>query len=212
MLRTFLLTAGSLALITGPGRAQSAPRYVIYLHGRIIEDSGSRRPTHPAFGRYELDGILEGFRQAGLTVLSEQRPVRTDSEQFAAHVAQQVDSLLRLGVLPRAITVVGFSKGGWIAILASARLQRPEVSFVFMGACGPWSNDPADLRVAGRLLSLYEASDSLGVSCAPLLARRGPGPEAREVRINLGLGHGTFFQPRAAWLDPAVAWAQGRDP
>lgn len=211
MTRTAFVTAACLALLTAVARSQSVPRYVIYLHGRIVEDSGSRRPTHPAFGRYELDSILGSFRRAGLIVLSEQRPSRTDSEQFAAHVARQVDSLMHLGVPPQAITVAGFSKGGWIAILASARLQQPAVSFVFMGACGPWANDRSDLRVAGRLLSLYETSDSLGVSCAPLFGRHGPGSTTRELALSLGLGHGTFFRPRAGWLDPAIAWAQGRD-
>ena len=43
-----------------------------------------------------------------------------------------------------------------------------------MAACGPWAFDRQDLYVSGRLLSLYETSDSLGVSCAPLSDRRSP--------------------------------------
>ncbi len=145
-------------------------------------------------------------------MLSEQRPAGAASDSFAIHVARQVDSLIRLGVSPKAITVVGFSKGGWIAILASSRLQNTDVSFVFMAACGPWAFERPDLHVAGRLLSIYETSDSLGVSCAPMFARRSPGSKVREIALNLSLGHGTFFQPRSAWLAPVMAWAQGRDP
>jgi hypothetical protein len=115
-------------------------------------------------------------------------------------------------VSPQAITVIGFSKGGWIAILASSRLHNAAISFVFMGACGPWAFQRPDLHVSGRLLSLYETSDSLGISCAPMFARRSPGSHVREIALSLGLGHGTFFQPRSAWLTPAIAWAQGRDP
>lgn len=189
----------------------AAPRYMIYLHARIVEDQG-RLPTDSTFGVYTYDAILDSLRQAGFIVLSEQRPPRTNSDSFAAHVAQQVDSLINLGVSPEDLSVVGFSKGGWIAILASAKLQNPSISFVFLAACGPWANDPPDLHVAGRILSLYEQSDSLGVSCGPLLGRRSPGSEAREMALNLGLGHGTFFQPRSAWLAPVVAWAHGRDP
>jgi dienelactone hydrolase len=184
---------------------------MIYLHARIVEDRG-RLPTDSIFGVYEYDAILDSLRQAGFVVLSKQRPAATPSDVFAAHVTQQVDSLLDLGVPPTAISVVGFSKGGWIAILASSRLQNPAISFVFLGACGPWSNEPDDLHVAGRLLSLYERSDSLGVSCAPMLARRSPGSVAREIELNVGRGHGTFFQPRADWLTPVTAWAQGREP
>ena len=211
MPRPTLLSLFLLALLVTSGQAQAAPRYVIYLHARIVEEAG-RRPTDRAFGTYEYDAILDSLRRAGFVVLSDQRPPRTDSDSFATHVAQQVDSLLRLGVPPRAISVIGFSKGGWIAILASSRLQNPAISFVFMGACGPWAFERPDLHVTGRLLSVYETSDSLGVSCAPMFTRRGPGSRSREIALSLGLGHGTFFQPRSAWLAPAIAWAQGRDP
>ena len=165
----------------------------------------------PAYGTYEYDAILDSLRRPGLVVLSEQRPAGTASDSFAIHVARQVDSLIRIGVSPGAITVIGFSKGGWIAILASSRLQNTAVSFVFMAACGPWAFEP-DLHVAGRLLSLYETSDTLGVSCAPLFALRTPGSSTREIALSLGLGHGTFFQPRPDWLAPVIAWAEGRDP
>lgn len=211
MPRQTLLSLLLLALLGTSGQAQAAPRYVIYLHARIVEESG-RRPTDPAFGTYEYDAILDSLRRAGFVVLSDQRPPRTDSDSFATHVAQQVDSLLRLGVSPHAITVVGFSKGGWIAILASSRLHNPAISFVFMGACGPWAFERPDLHLTGRLLSLYETSDSLGISCAPLFARRSPGSQIREIALSLGLRHGTFFQPRSVWLTPALVWAEGRDP
>jgi hypothetical protein len=206
-----LLMLCLLASLVTPGQGQTSPRYVFYLHGRIVEDQG-RRPTDPAFGTYEYDAILDSLRRADFIVLSDQRPPRANSDTFAARVAGQVDSLLRLGVSPGAITVVGFSKGGWIAILASSRLQNPSISFVFMGACGPWAFERPDLHVTGRLLSLYETSDSLGVSCAPMFAQRGPGSSTREIALSLGLGHGTFFQPRPEWLDPVVAWARGQDP
>ncbi len=211
MLRTALLSLFLLASLAISGRCQAAPRYVIYLHARIVEDEG-RRPTEPAFGRYEYDAILDSLRRAGFVVLSDQRPPRTDSDSFAVHVAHQVDSLLDVGVPPAAITVMGFSKGGWIAMLASSRIQNPAISFVFMGACGPWAFQRPDLHLAGRILSLYETSDSLGVSCAPLAPRRSPGSTVREIALSLGRGHGTFFQPRSVWLTPAVTWAQGRDP
>jgi hypothetical protein len=211
MPRATLLSLFAARLPGAPVQGQASPRYVIYVHGRIVEDQG-RRPTDPAFGTYEYDAILDSLRRADFVVLSDQRPPRANSDTFAARVAGQVDSLLRLGVSPGAITVVGFSKGGWIAILASARLQNPSISFVFMGACGPWAFERPDLHVTGRLLSLYETSDSLGVSCAPMFAQSGPGSSTREIALSLGLGHGTFFQPRPEWLVPVVAWARGRDP
>jgi hypothetical protein len=211
MTRTRIVTLLLLSLLATSACRQAAPRYMIYLHGRIVEDGG-RLPTDSTFGVYLYDAILDSLRRGGFVVLSAQRPPKADSDSAATRVVAQVDSLLRLGVPPKDISVVGFSKGGWIAVLASSRLQNPAISFVFMGACGPWTNDSPDLHVAGRLLSLYERSDSLGVSCAPMLARRSPGSEARELALSLGLGHGTFFPPRTAWLEPVIAWAEGRDP
>jgi hypothetical protein len=199
-----------LPLLPFPLPAQAGPRYVIYVHAKIVEETGLRNPTDSVFGVYEYDAILDSLRQSGFTVLSDQRPSRANSDSFAVRTVTQVDSLIHLGVRPEAITVIGFSKGGWIAILASAKLQNPAVSFVFMGACGPWSNDRADLHVSGRVLSLHETSDSLGVSCAPLLARAAPGSVTRELSLSLGLGHGTFYQPRSAWLAPVIGWARGQ--
>jgi pimeloyl-ACP methyl ester carboxylesterase len=203
-------------LLLGCARAPASPPaaagpYIFYLHARIVEEAG-RRPADPVFGIYEYDAILDSLRGAGFTVLSEQRVPGVAVDSFAGRLVHQVDSLLRVGVSPRSITVIGFSRGGAIAILASSRLRNPAISFVFMGACGPWTRERPDLQVTGRLLSLYETSDSLGGSCAPLFARRGAGSEAREIPLSLGLGHGTFFQPRSAWLAPAVAWARGRTP
>src|SRR5690606_426150 len=102
-----------LALVAASIPRQAPSRYVIFLHGRIVEEQG-RRPTSPDFGVYEFDAILDSIRSAGFVVLSDQRPRNASSEAFAIRVVHQVDSLVRLGVPPQSITVIGFSKGGWI--------------------------------------------------------------------------------------------------
>ena len=145
MRRPTLIVLLLLALVIRPGQSQTAQRYVIYLHGRIVETEQNRRPTDERFGTFEYDAILDSLRRPGFVVLSEQRPPKTDSDSFANHVAVQVDSLIQSGVSPDAITVMGFSKGGWIAILTSARLRNPAVSFVIMAGCGDWAFDRQDL-------------------------------------------------------------------
>ena len=107
-----------------PGTPDVRARYVIYLHGRIIEDQG-RRPTHPSWGTYEYQQILDRLAAGGLIVISEQRPPMTDMDIFASHVADQVRALLRAGVPPEHVSVVGFSKGGGIAMRTSALVQNP---------------------------------------------------------------------------------------
>jgi len=209
VIRPALLVALT-SLLAVPTPTAPPARYIIYLHGRIIEDQG-RRPTSPDFGTYEYDAILDTLRHAGFVVLSDQRPPKTNADSFATHVAAQVDSLLGVGVPARAITVVGFSKGGWIAILASARIRNPDISYVFLGACGAWAYEPT-LHIIGRVLALVEASDSLGISCEPMFAHQAPGTRTREVRLHTGLRHGAFFRPDDAWLRPVIAWAGGREP
>lgn len=47
-----------------PSRIEPGGRYLIYLHGRIVETEGER-PTHPDFGIYEYRMILETFADLG---------------------------------------------------------------------------------------------------------------------------------------------------
>jgi len=192
--------------------AEIAPdaRYLFYLHGAIIERAGVR-PTHPQFGVYEYQKILEVFAERGFVVISEARPAGTDGAAYAEKTAKQVGALLKGGVPPEYITVVGFSKGGGIAITASSFLAEDNVNFVFMGACGPWLDSRPEIVPRGRLLSLREGSDDLVGSCEGLFARAAGEGELEEITLELGGGHGAFYRPRPEWIDPVVEWAGPRD-
>jgi acetyl esterase/lipase len=188
-----------------PAQPRPDARYLIYLHGRIIEEKGAR-PTDERFGTYEYQQILDTLAASGATVIAEQRPQGTDFRAFGARVADQVRRLLTSGVPAERIAVVGFSKGGAIAIIASALLEEPGVTFVFLGACGDWVKGRDDVDVRGRILSIYESSDELGTSCEPLFAQASEPGEPRELRIKTGAGHGAFFRPRTEWLGPLYQW------
>lgn len=188
-----------------PERPDPGQRYVIYLHGRIIEEQGPR-PTHERWGVYEYQKILDTLAAAGVTVISEQRRPGTDMDRFAEHVAQQVRKLLAAGVPAEHVTVMGFSKGGGIAIRTSALLKNDKVHFVFLAACGDGDFRGVDFDVRGRILSIYEASDEAGRSCAQLFAKSSAAGERKEIRIETGGGHGAFYRPRKEWTAPALAW------
>jgi hypothetical protein len=191
---------------TLPPEIDAEARYVFYLHGRIIEDEGVR-PTHPQFGVYEYEAILELLASRGLMVISEVRPSGADPMEYARRTAQEVRDLLAAGVPAGHITVMGFSKGGAIAILTSWELQQPDVRFVWLAACGDWAFRMSALVPAGRILSIYEASDSIGVSCEPLFSRSDM-IDAKEVRIETGERHGAFYRPIPEWTEPALEWIQ----
>lgn len=189
-----------------PETPDKSARYLIYLHGRIVEEQG-RRPAHPKWGIYEYDQILQALA-GGAVVIGEQRPAGTDLNKFAAHVVDQVRTLLQSGVPPEHVTVAGFSKGGAIAIRTSAFLKDPRVNFVFLAACGDGDFDGTDLAVQGRILSIFEANDDIGRSCAPLFAQPGTQGEHSEVEVRVGDHHGTFFRVHRDWLDPLLRWVE----
>lgn len=191
-------------LASPPASPNPSATYVFYLHGQIIE-SGGRRPTHPQFGVYEYDEILRALSGPDRFVISEQRPPNTAIASYAETVAGQVRELIDRGVPPTQIAVVGFSKGGRIAVATSSLLRDP-ISYAFLAACNSGVFDEASYRVGGRVLSIYEDSDEIGVSCVPLLERSPEVLESREVRIRTGARHGAFYLPREEWVREVVQW------
>jgi hypothetical protein len=200
-----LLLAGVLESV--PATPNPAARYLIYLHGRIIEEQG-RQAVSPEFGRYEYDKILDALVARGFTVIAELRGPDA-GEPFAETVAGQVRTLLKGGVPADHIAVVGFSKGGGLTVAAAARAAEAGVSYAVLAGC---SQEPAWVArwapaLRGRMLSLYDRSDRFKPSCAPLFERAKGLGATREVELNTGLDHGLFYAPRSEWLDPLVAWA-----
>src|SRR3982750_2641969 len=95
-----------------------AQGYLFYLHGKIIEDQGANAvDTVNGFGAYQYEDILNTFKKAGFTVMSEVRQKDTDPVAYAHKVVSQIDSLIKAGVNANDITVVGASKGAIISML-----------------------------------------------------------------------------------------------
>lgn len=188
-----------------PPNPDPKSRYLLYLPGYIVE-SGNTRPTSPKFGVYEYQQILETFRRSGFAVISEARKKTSDIEPGAVKVAEQVRLLLRAGVPPQQITVVGASQGSWIAMLASTYLKNPRVNFVLIAACSAEEGFLKLINLHGKVLSIYEKSD-LAQSCQSYRTDATGITEWREVELNTGLKHGFLFRPMKEWTEPTVAWA-----
>jgi dienelactone hydrolase len=188
-----------------PAEADPEGYYLFYLHGRIIEEQGPR-PEHPRYGIYEYQAILEALVQQGMVVISEVRASGADPWSYAEQVIRQVEELIAAGVPAEQITVVGFSKGGAIAILTSAMLDNDQVNYVFLAACGSWLEARSELTPHGRILSLYEQTDQLAGSCQPFFERRNESLIHHELELQIGGGHGAFYRPDARWLEPLAEW------
>ena len=209
----------SILLFLVPSRALGAGRvlrnvpekidprqdYLIYLHGRIIEEEGLR-PTSPRFGVYEYEKILDAFAGWGFVVISEPRPRDADVGVWADKVVGQVRALRQAGVPPQRITVVGFSKGGGIALLAASKLEDSKVNFVILAGCSAWPS-AAEEALQGRILSMVDASDDVATTCQKTFDQAKGPLVHEEVVLKLGTGHGAFYRP-GDWLERVAAWVK----
>lgn len=192
---------------TFPKQPDPTKKYIIYLHGTIVEGDVIM-PIHPVFGLYDMPLIRNALGDMENSVLiSAQRQKRTKAPMYARKVAYSVLSLLEAGVLAKNITIAGFSKGGHIAIHASGILNNDQINFVFMAACNNWAFKDDKIKVAGRILSILESSDNIGISCKPLIDKSTNVKEYKEIILNTGKKHGAFYQPIPEWVEPLKAWA-----
>lgn len=199
-----------LILLAMSSQSVSAQQYIFYLHGMIVENQGADAES-PYFGAYRYYDILDTFRKAGFTVMSEVRKPNTDIKEYAGIVATQINRLLKKGIEPQNVTVIGASKGALIAMEVSSVLQNKAMNFVFLAACndGNFQHFP-NLTYYGNILSIFEKSDDIGGSCISFKERSGTNiNHYKEIEINTGLQHGFLFRPLPEWTLPSINWANG---
>jgi hypothetical protein len=191
-----------------PEKIDVGAKYLFYLHGAIVENEGTR-PVSPEYGVYEYEQILDTFVKKGFVVISEARPRGTDAQQYALKVVEQVNRLIRAGAPPQKIAVVGASRGGAIAVLASTLLKNRDVNFVVLAACGNSSiyrNTKVDLW--GNILSIYDFDDVTGAGTCQSFFDNSTGVNRhKEIVLRLGIGHGIVYRPLKEWVDPTADWA-----
>jgi hypothetical protein len=184
--------------------------YIFFLHNNFIEEN-ELTAVHPMYGRAEYNEILDAFKNAGFVVISEKRKAKTDMKMYAKKIAGEIDSLLKMGIKPNRITVIGTSKGGYIAQYVSTFLKNPDVNFVFIG-CFQESDivDRSEINFCGNILTIYEKSDANGVSA---IRRKETSKlkinHFKEIELNTNLKHGFLFKALPEWIEPCIMWANG---
>lgn len=185
-------------------------RFVFFLHNRFLEDH-DLSDVHPQFGRAQYTEIIAEFEKSGLNIISEHRSTVVNAREYAAEVVAQIDSLLKAGTAPQRITVVGTSKGGYIAQYVSTLANNAELNFVFIAS---HSADDIqrmpEINYCGNILTISEKSDPYSASAI----ERKEGSTCvikhfEEIELNTGLGHGFLFQPLKEWMEPTIQWAKG---
>jgi len=181
--------------------------YVFYSHGAIVE-GGDPKPKHSKWGVYDFPSIKRDLADAGFEVIAWHRPQKTDPAQYAKTLAGQVSRLLDAGVEPNRISLLGFSRGGYISALAAADMDDA-INVILLAACGKWVKNSPDIRLHGNFLSIYETSDSVG-SCKKLAENSPELVSFEEISISTGLSHGAFYRPIEKWMTPVKDWIQAK--
>lgn len=185
-------------------------RFIFFLHNRFLEEH-ELNESHPEFGRTEYKEILAEFENKGLNVISEKRNGNVNAREYAIGIVKKIDSLTKKGIEPNKITIVGTSKGGYIAQYVSTLANNPDLNFVFVASFrnSDIENIP-EINFCGNILTSYEKTDPFGVSA---IERKENSTceikHFKEIELNTGLGHGFLFKSLKEWIEPTIKWASG---
>lgn len=185
-------------------------RYIFFLHNKFVEENDLNTP-HPEYGKAEYNEILDSFRKDNFIVFSEIRSKNTNAAKYAQKVVKEIKSLLKKGIAPNKITVIGTSKGGYIAQYVSTYLSNPDVNFVFIGCFRDDDiQEIPDINFCGNILTIYEKSDIYGVSA---IKRKETSKckinHFKEIELNTNLKHGFLYKALDEWIVPSKKWADG---
>ncbi|MFD2033964.1 alpha/beta hydrolase [Belliella marina] len=187
---------------------QNNDKYIFFLHNRFLEEH-SLEDEHPEYGRAEYLEIISEFKANGFKVISEQRNGNVNAREYATGIVDQIDSLIKNGTEPNKITIVGTSKGGYIAQYVSTLANNPGLNFVFVASFmdSDIQNIP-EINYCGNILTIYEKSDPFGVSA---MERKETSTckikHFKEIELNTEMGHGFLFKPMKEWIEPTIKWA-----
>lgn len=175
----------------------------IYMHGSVEESEGSTE-------KYEM--AVDAINQGSAKVISEVRG-DTDPVAYAEKIKTQVTDLLKKGVMPKNITITGYSKGAIIALATSAVLKNPEINYVLLAGCSDFLNEKYGVEsnmAVGRILSIYDVEDEKFGSCSAAFSKTN-NVVFKEVELDTGKGHKLFRIPKEKfieqWRDPLLSWA-----
>ena len=181
-------------------------KYVFYSHGLIVEGTNPR-PVHSRFGVYEFSLIKEALaKDTEFYLIAHHRPKNTEIEAYTTKLVSWVRKLVKAGVKPNNVTLMGFSRGGQLTAYASSRLKDLEINTILLATC--WKGSvQSDLEVtfSGHFLSVYETTDG-AKSCKQLSDRSEKLLSFEEIAISTGKKHGSFYTPMKEWVQPVKKW------
>lgn len=189
-----------------PTQINADEKYVFYSHGLIVEGKNPT-PTHPRWGVYEFPKVKVALTSEHYNLIAYHRALDTKPRVFAKKLASDVNLLIKKGVKAENISLVGFSRGGGITILASSYINSTAVNIVLLAACSSFMKEHAEFTVVGDFHSIYETSDGNG-SCQFLVDKSDKVNTMQEIAISTGKEHGAFYRPIPEWIVPVKNWLE----
>jgi len=193
-----------------PETIKPTEKYVFYSHGLIVEGE-NLMPVNERWGVYDFIAVRKALADPSYNLISYHRPDKTVPDEFAEKLATDVRKLLKAGVKAENITLLGFSRGGEITLLASDKLRLDKINTILLAVCGGFVKENVEYQAYGNVYSIYETSDFSG-SCQFLKNRNDNIHLFEETAISTGKEHGAFYQPLPEWIVPVKAWLENKSP
>ena len=190
-----------------PSDIDANGKYVFYSHGFIVEGTNPKPvDKRHGWGLYDFPAVKQALSDSSHELIAYHRPKGTDPYEFSYKLASDVRRLVRAGVAPENITLIGFSRGAFITALTSHNLANVEVNTVLLAGCGRFASDRyKNMSLYGRALSIYETTDASS-TCKKLETRSPELQSFDEIAITTGLSHGAFYRPLDEWVKPIKTW------
>tara|TARA_B100000809_G_scaffold155161_1_gene152460 strand:- start:1196 stop:1453 length:258 start_codon:yes stop_codon:yes gene_type:complete len=84
---------------------------------------------------YEFPKVKAALTSEHYNLIAYHRARNTKPRAFAKKLASDVNLLIKKGVKPENISLVGFSRGGEITILASSYINSSTINIVLLATC-----------------------------------------------------------------------------
>ena len=180
-------------------------KHIFYIHGRIIEIQG-KNAVSEEFGKYEFDSIIEAIKVDNSIVHAEIRNTNVDVKEYAHYISKQIDSLIKTGVQPTDITVIGASKG---AIIASniSDLNTNTINYVLLAGNNDYQEANNDWEFHGQVLGIYDTSDKIaGKKYNHWKNKKNHTTKFEQLELKTNSGHGFLYKPSKEWTQPTKKW------
>jgi hypothetical protein len=210
LLLLFSSCAGQSIDTDTPSLIDKKGNYLFYFHGLVVTYKGDNAINDgaPEWGPYEYSYILDSLSKHGYHVISEIRKEQIHDSVYVNKTVAQVKALLKAGVNPKQIVLVGASAGWFYVLHTSALLKNDQIKFVVIGGCWPDTyKEYSNLDVYGEFLSIIEKSDP-HKTCEAIFNNRKSIRSFKEIELNTGRSHGFFYKGWKHWIDPIVKWQQ----